>query len=277
MPAQDQVTTRIEASTGWHALKVGVIWQYRELLYFLGWRAVKVRYKQAAIGIGWAILQPVLTIAVFSVIFGLLVRLPSDGVPYPVFALTALIPWTFFSQSVTRMGSSLVAEAGLLTKVYFPRILIPIAAGATPLVDFALSFVLLIGLMAWYGITPTYYLITLPLFAMLAALTALSVGLWLAPLNVRFRDVGHALPFLVQIWMYASPVVYSSTLIPERWRPLYGLNPMVGVIEGFRWALLARATPDFRMIGVSVVTVAVALIGGSIYFKRMERTFADVV
>jgi lipopolysaccharide transport system permease protein len=269
--------THIEPSRGWHSLRVAPVWQNRELLYFLCWRAIKVRYKQAAIGIGWVLLQPLLTMAVFTVIFGRLARLPSDGAPYAVFAFCALVPWTFFSQALTRGGGSLVGDAALLTKVYFPRILIPLAACTTPLVDFALSFVLLLGLMAWHGITPTWYALTLPAFMAFAWLTALAVSLWLAPLNVRYRDVGHALPFITQLWMYGSPVVYSSSLIPEHWRALYGLNPMAGVIEGFRWALLHQGSPDVRLMGVSALVVLVLLFGGSVYFRRMERTFADVV
>lgn len=269
--------TRIEPSSRWHSFDLSELWRYRELLYFLCWRAVKVRYKQAAIGVGWVLLQPLLTMAVFTLIFGVLVKMPSQGVPYPLFALTGLLPWTYFAAAVNRGGTSLVGDAGLWTKVYFPRVLIPLAACTTPLVDFLLSFVLLIALMAWYSTPPTWNILAVPLLLAFAWLSGLAVSLWLAPLNVRYRDVAHALPFVTQLWMYASPVVYPPSLIPDQWGILYGLNPMVGVIEGFRWALLGHASPDLRLMGVSGLTVLVILLGGSVYFRRMERTFADIV
>ena len=269
--------THIAPSHGWARIQLAPIWQSRELLFFLCWRSIKVRYKQAVIGIGWVLLQPVLTMAVFTVIFGRLAGLPSDGVPYPVFAFSALVPWMFFSQALSRCGGSLVGDAPLLTKVYFPRILIPLAACTTPLVDFLLAFVLLLGLMAWHGMAPSWNALLLPVFLLYAWLTALAMGLWLGPLNVRYRDVGHALPFVTQLWMYGSPVLYASSLIPGKWRTLYGLNPMVGVIEGFRWALLGQGSPDFRLMGVSALAVLAILAGGSLYFRRMERTFADIV
>ena len=267
----------IESSKGFFDLELRAVWHYRELLSFLVWRDVKVRYKQTLIGASWAILQPLMTMVIFTVIFGHFARLPSDGLPYPVFAYTALLPWMYFAQAIERSGKSLVADTNLIKKVYFPRLLVPIAAVITPLVDFAIAFILLLGLMAWFGIIPTWGILILPLFMLFALLTALAVTLLLAPLNVRYRDVGHAIPFLIQFWMYASPVAYSVNLIPEQWRPLYSLNPMLGVIEGFRWALLGKASPDFEVMVISAAAVLVLLLGGLVYFKHMERTFADVI
>lgn len=272
-----QYTVRIAPTKGWAALELGELWEYRDLLYFLTWRDVMVRYKQAALGVAWAILQPLLTMVIFSVIFGRLANLPSEGVPYPVFSFVALLPWQLFSGALTRSGTSLVSNANLLSKVYFPRLTIPVSAVAAGLIDSAISFVVLLGLMFYYGITPTWNLVWLPAFVILALLTALAVGLWLAALNVEYRDVQHAIPFIVQAWMYASPVAYSATLIPDGpWRVVYGLNPITGVIQGFRWALLGAAPPD-KMMAASVLMTLVLLLGGLYYFKRMERTFADVV
>lgn len=261
----------------WWQLDLWAIIEYRELLFFLVWRDMKVRYKQAAIGIAWAVVQPVLTMLVFTVIFGNFARLPSDGLPYPIFAFTALLPWNYFAQAVSRSATSLVGNASLISKVYFPRLIVPISAALGPLVDFAISFVILLGMMAWYGIGPTWGVVLLPLFLLLALVTAIAVCLFLSALNVEYRDVGHAIPFLMQFWMYASPVAYSVNLIPEEWRLLYGLNPMVGVIEGFRWALLGRAQPDIGMVVTSSMVVGVLLVGGLLYFRRVERTFADVI
>lgn len=270
-------TCVIEPSKGLLHLDFQVIWQYRELLYFLVWRDVKVRYKQTVIGAGWAILQPLITMAIFTVVFGYFAGIPSDGMPYPVFVYAALLPWTYFAQALGRSGTSLVGNANLITKVYFPRLLIPVAAAVAPLVDFLFSFFILLGLIGWFGMTPTWGLLALPLFLLLAFLTALAVSLWLAPLNVRYRDVGHTIPFFIQFWMYASPVMYPVSLVPEQWRLLYSLNPMVGVIEGFRWALLGQELPDFAVIAVSIVMVLILLIGGIVYFNKMETTFADIV
>jgi len=270
-------TLVIEPSRGWVSLRLRELWDYRELLFFLAWRDVTVRYKQAALGVAWAVLQPLLTMVIFSVIFGQLARLPSDGIPYPVFSYVALLPWQLFAGALQRAGTSLVGNANLLTKVYFPRLIIPISAVAAGLVDFAIAFVVLLGLMLWYKITPTWAILWLPLLVVLALLTALAVGLWLSALNVQYRDVQHAIPFLIQAWMYASPVAYSAGLIPSgKWRILYGLNPLAGVIQGFRWALLGGKPPDELML-VSVVMVIVLLVTGLFYFRRMERTFADVV
>lgn len=267
----------IEPSRGWVSLRLHQLWQYRELMYFLAWRDVKVRYKQAALGVAWAIIQPLMTMVIFSVIFGQLAKLPSDGIPYPVFSYAALLPWQLFAGALQRAGTSLVGNANLLTKVYFPRLIIPISAVGAGLVDFAIAFVVLLGLMQWYGIMPTWTIVWLPLLTLLALATALAVAVWLSALDVQYRDVQHAIPFLIQAWMYASPVAYSAGLIPTGvWRVVYGLNPMAGVIQGFRWALLGGNPPD-ELMTVSVAMVVVLLVTGLFYFRRMERTFADVV
>jgi lipopolysaccharide transport system permease protein len=267
----------IQPSKSLLSLDLGAVWQYQELLYFLVWREVKVRYKQTALGIAWAMLQPLMTMMIFTVIFGAFVNIPSDGLPYPIFAYTALLPWTYFAEAISRSSVSLVSDASLIRKVYFPRLIMPLAAVVSPAVDFVLSFLLLLGMMAWFGIAPTSGVLALPLFLLLALLTALAVGLWLSALNVRYRDVRHTIPFLIQFWMYASPVAYSTSLVPERWRLLYSLNPMAGVIEGFRWALLGKESPDLGVIMAGAVAVMALLIGGLVFFKRMERTFADVI
>jgi len=270
-------TVVIQPSKGLFHLDLRAVWQHRELVYFLVWRDIKVRYKQTAIGAAWAILQPLMTMAIFTVIFSYFAKIPSDGLPYPVFAYAALLPWNYFSQAMTRSGNSLVGNAQLITKVYFPRLIIPLASVVTPAVDLLVSFVPLLGLMIWYGISPTRGVLVLPLFLLLALVTALSVGLWLSPINVRYHDVGYVIPFLTQFWMYASPVVYPVSLVPERWRLLYSLNPMAGVIEGFRWALLGKQGPDFSVMAVSAAVVVGLLFGGIAYFNRMGRTFADVI
>jgi lipopolysaccharide transport system permease protein len=267
----------IQPPRGLGSLDVAALWEYRELLYFLVWRDVKVRYKQTFIGASWAIFQPAMTMAIFTVVFGNFAKIPSDGLPYAVFAYTALLPWTYFSTALSRSGTGLVSNANLITKVYFPRLIIPLASVIAPAVDFLFAFLLLLGLMAWFGIVPTWGILVLPLFFLLAMITALAIGLWLAPLNARYRDVGHTIPFVTQFWMFASPVVYPVSLIPESWRLLYSLNPMVGVIEGFRWALLGKGDTDFSPMLVSVAVVLVLLIGGVVFFKRMERTLADVI
>jgi lipopolysaccharide transport system permease protein len=259
------------------SLDAAALWEYRELLYFQVWRDVKVRYKQTVIGAGWAILQPAMSVALFTMVFGNLGKIPSDGLPYAVFVYTALLPWTYFSSALSRSGASLVGNANLITKVYFPRLLIPVASVIAPAVDFLFAFVVLLGLIAWFGIVPTWGVLALPLFFVLAMVTALAIGLWLAPLNARYRDVGHTIPFLTQFWMFASPVVYPVSMIPEPWRLVYSLNPMVGVIEGFRWALLGKENPYFLSMLVSIAVVLVLLAGGIFFFKRMERTLADVI
>jgi lipopolysaccharide transport system permease protein len=270
-------TSVIEASRGLASLDLGAIWQRRELLYFLVWRDVKVRYKQTAIGAAWAVLSPLLTVVIFAVVFGGLARIPSDGLPYIVFAFAGFLPWTYFAQAFGRAAGSLVGNAHLITKVYFPRLMIPLAAVTTPAVDFCLSLLPLFGLMLWYRVTPTWALLALPGFLLLAATIALGMALWLAPINVRYRDVNHTVPFLVQAWMYCSPVVYPLSLVPESWRVVYSLNPMVGVIEGFRWSLLGTAAPDATAIALSVAVGLAVLVSGLVFFRRMERAFADVI
>jgi len=270
-------TVVIQPRQGFFSLDLKTLWQYRELLYFLVWRDVKVRYKQTAIGATWAILQPLLSMMVFTIVFGKLAKLSSDGLPYPIFAYAGLLPWQYFSQAISNSGLSLVQSENLISKLYFPRLIVPMAATLSPLVDFTVSFMVLLGLMAWYGTSATWGILVLPLFILLALSTALSVSFFLSALYVQYRDVRYTIPFLVQFWMYASPVVYSVHLIPERWRIIYSLNPMVGVIEGFRWALLGKAQPDLWSVAVSAMVVMGLLGAGLVYFQRMERTFADVI
>ena len=259
-------------------LDLAAIWEYRELLYFLVWREHKVRYKQAAIGAAWAVCQPLVTLTIFTVIFGKFARMPSDGLPYPVFAYAALLPWNFFSQAVSRSGLSLVINSQLITKVYFPRLMIPISAALVPILDFFISFLMLLGLMTWYGISPTMKGILLfPILMVLILVSALSISLWLAPLNVRYRDVAHVLPHLIQVWMYLSPVVYPLSMVPHRWRFLYSLNPMVGVIECFRWALLGKEIPNIEAMAISFLMTAALFLGGLIYFRKAEGAFSDIV
>jgi len=267
----------VKPKDGFVQLDLREIWQYKELLYFLVWRDVKVRYKQTAIGIAWVLLQPLLTMIIFTVIFGLFAKLPSEGLPYPVFVYVAVLPWTYFAEATARSGSSLVGDANLLRKVYFPRLIIPLAAVIAPLVDFGLAFMLLLCLMTWYGIAPTWGFIFLPVLLFFAFCTAFAVGLWLSALNVKYRDVRYAIPFLTQLWMYASPVAYAASVVPERWRVIYGLNPMASVIDGFRWGLLGKGALDFHAMTISAGGMLIVLLGGLIFFKRMESTFADVV
>jgi lipopolysaccharide transport system permease protein len=258
-------------------LGLGEVWQHRELLYFLAWREIKVRYKQTLIGAAWVVFQPLLTILIFTIVFGNFVKVPSDGLPYPIFAFAGLLPWTYFSEAITRSSGSLVGDSNLIRKVYFPRLIIPLASVATPVIDFVLSFAVFLGMMAWYGVTPTIGALFVPLFVVLAVVTALTVGLWLSALNVRYRDVRHTVPFLMQFWMYASPVVYPVSVVPEKWRLIFALNPMTGVIEGFRWGLLGKESPDFSVMIASALVVLILLFGGLVFFRQMERTFADVV
>jgi lipopolysaccharide transport system permease protein len=270
-------TIVIQPSSGWAALRLGEVWRYRELLYFLTWRDLKLRYKQTLIGAVWAVIQPFMTMVVFAVIFGRLVGVPSDGLPYPVFAYAALVPWTFFATSMTQAGMSLVRDSNLISKVYFPRLVSPTASVLSGVVDFGVAFAVLLGLMAWYGIVPGVAVLTIPFFLLLALLSSLGISLWLAALNVKYRDIRYTIPFLTQFWLYATPVAYPSSLIPEQWRLLYGLNPMAGVIEGFRWALLGTANPPGAMIVVSASIVIAIFVGGLFFFRRMEREFADVI
>ena len=267
----------IEPSKTWVSLRLSELWQYRELLYFLVWRDIKVRYKQTALGAAWAIIQPLFTMLIFSLFFGRLAKMPSDGIPYPLFSLAALVPWTFFANGLNQSSNSLVASANLLKKVYFPRLVIPLATVLAGVVDFALSFAVLLGLMAFYGIAPTINLLWMPLFLLLALVTALGVGLWMSALNVKYRDVRYIVPFVIQVWMFSTPIVYSSSLLSPRWRTVYGVNPMVGVVEGFRWALLGTNTAPGFTIGVSATAALLILIGGAYYFRHMEKTFADIV
>jgi lipopolysaccharide transport system permease protein len=268
---------RIEPTKGWVALQLKELWAYRELLYFMVWRDVKVRYKQTALGAAWAIIQPVFTMIVFSLFFGRLGKIPSDGIPYPIFTLAALVPWTFFSQGLSQASNSLVGSAHLIKKVYFPRLSVPIAAVTSGLIDLALAFVVLLGMMVYYGISPTIHVVWLPLLLLLTVVTSLGVSLWLSALNVQFRDVRHVLPFLIQLWLFATPIAYPSSLLPESWRMLYSINPMVGVVEGFRWALLGTENAPGPMIIVSALAALAILVSGAFYFRRLEKTFADVI
>lgn len=267
----------IEPARGWMPLNLIDIWQYRDLFFFLAWRDIKVRYKQTLLGASWAVLQPLLTMLIFSFIFGQLAGLPSEGIPYPVFTFTALLPWQLFAFSLSQASNSLVGSQQLVSKVYFPRLIIPVASIFPGVVDFAISFVVLIGLLIYFDIPLTARLFVLPLLLFLALLTALAVGLWLSALNVEYRDVRYVVPFLTQLWMYATPVAYSSTLIPEKWRWLYGLNPLTGVVESFRWALLGKSESLGLMFWISVFIMILLLVSGLFYFRRMEDTFADVI
>jgi lipopolysaccharide transport system permease protein len=267
----------IEPSRGWVPLKVRALYDYRELLYFLVWRDLKVRYKQTALGATWAIIQPVMTMLIFSLFFGRLAKMPSDGIPYPIFSFAALVPWTFFSLGLAQSANSLVGSGQLIKKVYFPRLIIPIATVLSAVVDFALAFGVLLVMMLHYRITLSINIVALPLFLLLALVTSLGVGLWLSALNVEFRDVRFIVPFLTQFWMFATPIAYPSSLLHEPWRTVYGLNPMVGVVEGFRWALLGSSHAPGPFILVSSLAAVLILISGAFYFRRMEKTFADLV
>ncbi|MBC8446805.1 MAG: ABC transporter permease [Chloroflexi bacterium] len=274
-------TVVIEPTRGWVSLQWRAVWEYRELLYFLVWRDIKVRYKQTVLGVVWIVLQPVVSIVVFSLLFGGLLKVPSGDVPYPIFAYAALLPWNYFASSLSRSSTSVVGSAHLITKVYFPRLVIPIAGVFSGLVDFAIAFLVLIGLMVYYGVAPTMAVVWLPLFLLLTMLTALGFGLWLSALNVRFRDVQYIIPYLIQVWMYLTPVIYGSTLIPERFRFLLGLNPMTGVVEGFRWALLGKQLADAQAPGllfvISIAITLLVLVSGTIFFQHTEDTFADII
>jgi len=267
----------ITSSRGWVPLRVGDLWAYRELLYFLVWRDVKVRYKQTILGAAWAIIQPLMTMVIFSIFFGRLAKIPSDGVPYPIFAYAALVPWMFFSQGLNQAANSLVSGSNLIKKVYFPRLVMPIASVLSSVIDFVLAFAVLLGMMAFYGIAPSSKAFLLPFFVLLATITALGVALWLSALNVEFRDIRYVIPFILQFWLFATPIAYPSTLLPEPWRTIYGMNPMVGVVEGFRWALLGSATAPGPIVLVSTCVAVAVMVTGAFYFRRMESTFADVV
>ena len=267
----------IRRRTALFDLGLGEVWRKRELLYFLVWRDLKVRYSQAALGMAWSVLQPILAVTIFTVIFGWFAKLPSDGLPYPVFAFAAILPWTYFSEAVRRSSLGLVGDSELVRKVYFPRLIIPLANVVSPLVDFAVSLVAVLVLLLWYGLVPSVNILALPLLLLMTVALALSVGLWLGPVNVKFRDVMHTLPFLLQIWMYATPIVYPLSMVPERYKAFYSLNPTVGLIEGFRWALVGRGEPDLRALGIGAIVTVLSLAGSVVWFRRAERQFADVI
>ena len=275
MPTDSHVIV-VKPSKGWISLKLKELWEYRELFYFLTWRDIKVRYKQTVLGAAWAIIQPFFTMVVFSLFFGKLAKVPSDGLPYPIFAYAALVPWTFFANGLTQSSNSLVGNANLIKKVYFPRLVVPASSVISGLVDFVLAFIVLIGMMLVYGIIPTFNIVWLPFLLLLAFVTSLGVGLWFSALNVQFRDVRYIVPFLTQFWLFATPIAYPSSLLAEPWRTLYGINPMVGVVEGFRWALLGTDTAPGLIIIISSLVALALLVGGAFYFRRMEKTFADV-
>jgi lipopolysaccharide transport system permease protein len=275
--AHSSTSVEIRPSRGIFDLELDAAWRYRELLIVLILRDIQILYKQAAIGVAWAIVQPVFAVVIFSVIFGHFVRMPSDGIPYPVFAFAAVLPWTYFAEAVRRGGTGLVADSELVRKVYFPRLIIPLARVIAPLLDFVIAFMVLLGAMIWFGVMPSWRLLAVPPLLAIAAMLALAIVLWLGPINVRFRDVQHTLPFMLQIWMYATPIVYPLSIVPAGWKWLYNLNPMVGVIEGFRWAVFGKGDPNVVAIGLSLSIIAVMLIGGLIFFKRMERSFADMI
>jgi lipopolysaccharide transport system permease protein len=266
---------RIEPSNGFVPIKYKELWEYRELFYFLVWRDIKVRYKQTALGASWAIIQPVLTMIVFSIFFGKLGKIPSDGVPYPIFSFAALVPWVLFSNGLTQATGSVVGSSNLIKKVYFPRLIIPIASVLAGVVDFFLAFGVLLLMMLYFGILPTINILWLPVFLFMTIAASLAVSLWFSALNVEYRDIKYVIPFLSQIWLFATPIAYSSSLLSEPWRTIYGLNPMVGVVEGFRWALLGTNTQPGVMALVSLIASLVLLISGAYYFRRMEKTFAD--
>lgn len=275
--SEEPPETLIAADEPWFSLGLKELWQYRELLYFLVWRDVKVRYKQTVIGAAWAVLQPLMAMLVFTLIFGRLAKLPSDNIPYPLFVYTALLPWQLFAFALTDSSNSLVNNQHLIRKVYFPRLIIPISSVFVGLVDFSISMVVLAGMMAWYHVVPGPEVLLIIPFLILAVITALGAGLWLSALNIQYRDVKYVVPFLSQFWMFATPVVYSSTSVPAKWRALFGLNPMTAVADGFRKALLGARTGSGSMMLLSISMVVVVLLSGIIYFRRMERSFADIV
>ncbi|MDN5940312.1 MAG: ABC transporter permease [Nitrospira sp.] len=277
LPSPMASIVHIKPSSGWVPLDVRELWEYRELLSFLAWRDVKVRYKQTVLGLAWALVKPLSIVFTFSIVFGWLARIPSDNIPYPLFSLCAVLPWQLFAHTLTGTSQSLVADQNLVTKAYFPRLVIPLSAIASGLVDFIVAAGTLAGLMAYFHVMPTLFVLTMPLFVLLGITTALGVGLWCAALNVRYRDVGHALPFVTQVWFFATPIAYPSSLIPESWRVWYGLNPMASVVEGIRWALLGSESLSLGMLLTSLAVALSVLVTGLYYFRRMEQTFADVV
>jgi lipopolysaccharide transport system permease protein len=269
--------TRRQASEGWAWPRFRELWEYQELLFFFAWRDIKVRYRQTVMGALWAIIQPFFTMVIFSLFFGRLANVPSDGVPYPVFSYTGLVPWTFFANALAQASNSLVVNANMIKKIYFPRLALPIATVLAGVIDFALAFIVLLGIMFYYHMVPTINIIWLPFFSLLALVTAIGVSLWLSALNVQFRDVRYTIPFLTQTWLFLTPIAYPSSSIPQPWQTLYGLNPMAGVVEGFRWALLGTDTSPGPMMIVSTVVALTLLVSGAFYFRRMEQSFADVL
>lgn len=275
--AVQEIFTIIKPHKGWSHINFKELWEYRELFWFLALRDILIRYKQAAIGVVWAVIQPILTMVIFSVIFGSLAKLPSDGAPYPLMVFAALLPWQFFANSMSASSQSVVGKAGILTKIYFPRLIIPTSAVISGTIDFFVSFAILLGMMFWFKVIPTLNILYLPLFLLLAFITALGIGFWLSALNVEFRDVFYAVPFLIQLGQYLSPVAYTASIIPAKWRFLYSLNPMVGVINGFRWSILGTAPPDWRALLISSCGILFLFMSGLFYFKKMEKTFADII
>lgn len=274
--SQDEITI-LRPSSGWASLNLRDLWVYRELVYFLTWRDVKVRYKQTVLGAAWAVIQPLFNMVILTIIFGNFANMPTDGIPRPIFTYSALLPWGLFAKSLSDAGRSMLANRSMITKVYFPRLIIPLASVLGGVVDFAIQFVILLGMMLYYSYPPTMTVLTLPFFIILALATALGVGLWLSALNVLYRDIGYIIPFLTQLWLLMTPVAYSISVVPEQWRALYALNPMVGVVEGFRWAILGTDPPPISMLVISTIVSLILLVSGMYYFKRMERTFADMV
>jgi len=269
--------TQVRPSKGWAGINLRELWRYRELVYFLIWRDIKVRYKQTLLGAAWAIIQPFFTMVVFSIFFGKLAKIPSDDIPYPIFAYTALLPWQLFEGGVSKAGTSLVAGRNLITKVYFPRLAVPISSVIAGLVDFALALVVLLGMMWFYGYSPTSAIWFTPLLLILALITAMGTGLWLSALNVEYRDVSYLIPFILRVWFFLTPITYSASIVPEAYQTLYALNPMTGVVQGFRWAMLGEGSSPSIILLASTVASLALLISGALYFRRMERTFADVV
>lgn len=267
----------IEPPKGWISLNLGEVWRYRDLLWQLVWRSISANYRQSVIGFGWAFIKPVVSMLIFTVVFGKIAGLPSDGIPYPIFSYAALLPWMYFSGCLAGATNSVLGGAGLLTKVYFPRLILPLSTVVTGLIDFAIQFVMLAFLMVWYRVAPGWGLLLVPVFLLQCAVAALSVGLWLTALNVKYRDIGHVVPFFIQAWMWITPIVYSSSMVPPQWRTIYGLNPMVGVIEGFRWTVTGKSPPDWSMMAVSSAVVCVLFVTGLYYFRRLETTFADII
>ena len=268
---------KIRPSRGWLHLDLPALWHYRELIYILVWRDIKVRYKQTLLGAGWAMFQPLATMLIFTAVFSYAGKISSDGLPYPIFLYTGLLSWFYVSQALSRSATSLVSEAPLIGKVYFPRLILPLSATISPLLDLLLAFVAFLGLMVWFGLIPTWRVVTLPLFIGLAFLIALSGGVWLSAMNVKYRDVGHVIPMVIQLWMFVSPIIYPMSAVPESWRPLYALNPVVSVIQGFRWAMLPGFEADLSLFATSLAIVVTIFVSGLIYFRSMERTFADVI